>query len=96
VTGWIKTEPIDVIDTTLKDSIETFANLKQHYLKGYLEPKPNPIESIKEMLKLQNVNWFDFKDWKKIDDYEKSQGEKRYKVHDEVKSRREIYQNTPD
>lgn len=55
VTGWIKTGPVGVVDTTLKDSLvfqmdflfcnnkkETYVNIKQHYLKGYFEEKEDP------------------------------------------------------
>jgi len=91
VTGWIKTGPIGVIDTTLKDSLETFVNVKQHHLKGLLREKEDPKEVIEKILRENKVKFTTFQDWQKVNKVELERGEKLQKCREKVKTREEYF-----
>jgi len=91
VTGWIKTGPVGVVDTTLKDSLETYVNIKQHYLKGYFPEKEDPREKVEEILKKNNVEFTSFKHWQKANEVELQKGETKQKVREKIKTKEEYF-----
>ncbi len=86
VTGWIKRGPSGVIGTNRSDSIETITTCLAQLQNTSIED-PKDIELI---LSEQNIQYLSYADWKIIDEYEVSQGEKVGKPREKLTSIEEI------
>lgn len=86
VTGWIKRGPSGVIGTNRSDSIETITTCLAQLQNAPIED-PKDIEMI---LSEQNIKYLSYEDWKIIDEYEVSQGEKVGKPREKLTSIEEI------
>lgn len=74
--GWIKTGPVGKIDNTLRDCIETFNNFRRHLDHGLIPEKEKP--DVLGRISKENLV-FDWNDWRKIDDWEQREGERKGK-----------------
>jgi ferredoxin--NADP+ reductase len=82
VAGWIKRGPSGVLGTNKGDSAETVATLIEQLPQ--LSPCPIPnSDSVRAVLK--SVSVVEFNDWKKIDEYEKQQGQAVGKPREKVR-----------
>eukprot|EP00349_Pseudokeronopsis_sp_Brazil_P010010 CAMPEP_0202973530 /NCGR_PEP_ID=MMETSP1396-20130829/51038_1 /ASSEMBLY_ACC=CAM_ASM_000872 /TAXON_ID= /ORGANISM="Pseudokeronopsis sp., Strain Brazil" /LENGTH=63 /DNA_ID=CAMNT_0049705753 /DNA_START=882 /DNA_END=1070 /DNA_ORIENTATION=+ len=55
VAGWAKRGPVGIIDSTLRESMDTFRVIKHHLEEGVLEEKKTTIEQIiDEITKVSN------------------------------------------
>jgi ferredoxin--NADP+ reductase len=87
VTGWIKRGPSGVIGTNRSDSIETIATCLTQIENASIED-PKDIELI---LTERNIQYLSYADWKIIDQYEISEGEKSGKPREKLTSIDQIF-----
>lgn len=71
VTGWIKRGPTGIIGTNRADSVATVASLNADLASVALEAKPDSAGLLEGLLRVQVVN---YSDWKKIDVAEVQRG----------------------
>ena len=94
--GWLKTGSKGVIDSTLRDSLDTAATINQHIDQGLLESKMSDYEEIKNKIYKDNESnkdyrIIDLKDWQVIDNYEVNEGKKNGKIRQKVTSMKKVY-----
>ena len=82
-TGWVKRGPTGVIGTNRNDSVATVATLLADKQAGLL-PKPLGQSDMVELLRGKDVDFVDFKDWARLDAFEKAQGEQRGKPREKL------------
>jgi len=87
VAGWIKRGPSGVLGTNKGDSAETVATLIEQLPQLSVCPIPNS-DSVRKFLK--SVTIVEFNDWKKIDEYEKQQGQAVGKPREKVRFVKEL------
>ena len=84
VAGWAKRGPVGIIDATLRDTKQTFGILKHHLETQQLQPKSTSIEEIVDILPKSSVT---YKNWLRVDEFERVEGEKKHKIRDKVLDR---------
>lgn len=82
-TGWVKRGPNGVIGTNRNDSMATVATLLADKQAGLL-PTPLGQSDMAELLRGKDVDFVDFKDWARLDAFEKAQGEQRGKPREKL------------
>jgi ferredoxin--NADP+ reductase len=50
VSGWLKRGPVGIIDSTLRDSVDTFRIMKHHLENDLITEKKTSIEEVTDML----------------------------------------------
>jgi len=80
VTGWAKTGPFGIIDTTMRNVFLTVDTLMSDMKEGKITQK----RSIETEELLQGKQYVSFSDWEKINAYEKAEGSKTGKVREKV------------
>ena len=82
VTGWIKRGPSGVIGTNRSDSIETVGTLLESLDSSSQENQTD----ILDVLTSKNIRFVSYADWKVIDEYEVSEGQKKGKPREKLTS----------
>ncbi|MGC6366440.1 MAG: FAD-dependent oxidoreductase [Candidatus Marinamargulisbacteria bacterium] len=82
VTGWIKRGPSGVIGTNRSDSIETVNTL----LDSLESTSQQSTEDIATVLTDKQIRYVTYADWKVIDEYEVSEGQKKGKPREKLTS----------
>lgn len=80
--GWLKTGPTGVLASTMNSAFETAAGVVEDFKSGFLNHH-DTIHLAATLNKIKN-KCVTFSDWKKIDEYEKLEGEKQGKVREKV------------
>lgn len=84
-TGWIKRGPVGLIGHTKADAIETIGHLLSDR-SSWWEPSQPGEDQIVETLRERQIDFMDWKQWLRVDQEEKSQGQlrgrERLKLHD--------------
>lgn len=93
VAGWIKRGPVGIVDSTLRDSMETFRMLKHHLENDMLPEKTASIDESKALFKTSQTNFqvINKAQWQKIKDCEISRGQKLGKVKEKIVERAEMF-----
>lgn len=72
VSGWLKRGPVGIIDSTLRDSVDTFRVIKYHLECDVLpEKQTSPDEVLKVIAEKSREKVVTYKDWQKIDAVER-------------------------
>jgi hypothetical protein len=69
VSGWIKRGPYGIIDSTLRDAVETY-KIIQHHVSSNMLVRRNGRGGLLNHLEGISRNFVDYEDWVKIDEYE--------------------------
>ena len=78
VAGWIKRGPSGVVGTNKADAVITIKNLIEDFNDASLSSDPNKSpEAVLQLLADKGVDVVSFEEWKKLDNYEITQGEKQ-------------------
>ena len=78
VAGWIKRGPSGVVGTNKADAVITIKNLIEDFNDASLSSDPNKSpEAVLQLLAKKGVDVVSFEEWKKLDNYEITQGEKQ-------------------
>jgi NADPH-dependent glutamate synthase beta subunit-like oxidoreductase len=73
VAGWAKRGPVGIIDSTLRDTMETIKIMSNHMENNFLPEKKSTVEDILNILpKGQKI--VTYEDWSKIDNIERERG----------------------
>jgi ferredoxin--NADP+ reductase len=74
--GWIKRGPSGVIGTNKPDSVETVAHMLEDLKAGsILNPAQPEVDSLQDLVKQRQPNYFTYADWKKLDTLEVAKGQ---------------------
>ena len=71
--GWVKRGPVGIIDATLRDSMETFKQLKFHLDSDLLPARTTSIDEVKSLFENQ-TNLVTCDGWNKIKSEEIQRG----------------------
>ncbi|KAI9295097.1 nucleotide-binding domain-containing protein [Neoconidiobolus thromboides FSU 785] len=82
VSGWLKSGPVGVIATTMMNAFETAEMIHQDYDDKHIDKYKDGIQY--EELKQMGLNPTNYKDWKKLDEYEVKVGNKDGKPREKV------------
>lgn len=77
-TGWIKRGPVGLIGSTKSDAQETIGNLVEDYNAGKLHATTENVgwDATKAVLDERGVRYTDWEGWTRLEDFEKSLGER--------------------
>ena len=70
--GWLKRGPSGIIDSTLRDSVETFRIIKHHLESDLLPARSTTPSEVAEALTGHRT--VDYTDWQQIDQVERQRG----------------------
>ena len=91
VSGWLKRGPVGIIDSTLRDSIDTFRIIKHHLECDLLQEKKYSVDEIKTMLENAGLsNVVDYESWQSVDTVERERGEFRGKTREKILKKDEM------
>ena len=88
-TGWIKRGPTGVIGTNRNDSMETAATLLADLQAGALH-EPAIRDDIADLLRNRGVDFLDFQQWVRLDEFEKRSGSRFGKAREKLVQRNEV------
>ena len=77
--GWVKRGPVGIIDSTLRDSMDTFRTIKHHIDNDML---PSTTPDITNLIKESNI--IDSDGWRRIRAKEISDGKKLAKIKEKI------------
>lgn len=83
VSGWLKRGPVGIIDSTLRDSVDTFRIIKHHMECDLLPEKKTSIDEVLQNLP-KNERVVTYQDWLKIDKVEKEAGQAKGKIREKI------------
>lgn len=74
--GWIKRGPSGVIGTNKPDSVETVTHMLEDLKSGsILQPVQPTVNSMADLIKQRQPQFFSYLDWKKLDELEVAKGQ---------------------
>lgn len=88
--GWAATGPVGVLVSTMNVSFEIAKNILDDIDKKIITFKGKGKKESINLLKSRNVNFVTFKDWEKIDKFEKQTGEIHNKPREKLTNLNEI------
>lgn len=83
VTGWIKRGPTGLIGTNKSCALETVKHMERDL--SHLGPAWEP-DAVLELLSGRNVSVIDWQSWKRLDEYERTQGRSQGRVRNKILS----------
>jgi len=92
VCGWLKRGPVGIIDSTLRDSVETFRIIKHHLECDLLPEKYTSVEEVLKQISIVQDKLVDYQEWKKIDKVERERGSKIGKIREKILTKDEMHQ----
>jgi len=91
VSGWLKRGPVGIIDSTLRDSVDTFRIIKHHLECDLLQEKKYSVDEIKTMLENAGLsNVVDYESWQSVDKVERERGEVKGKTREKILNKDEM------
>ena len=87
--GWVKRGPVGIIDATLRDTMETFKQMKFHLDADILPARTTSIEEIKELFKDQE-RLVTRAGWTRIRAEEKRRGDALDKIKEKILDKGEM------
>jgi len=82
VAGWLKRGPSGIIDSTLRDSVETFRIIKHHLDCDMLPARSTSPQQVADLLAGHRT--VDYSDWQQIDRVERQRGAEAGKTREKV------------
>ncbi len=82
--GWLKTGPKGIVDSTLRDSLDTAQSIQSAISNGFIVEKIPDFKGIIENAKSKGVRPISYDEWKIIDEYEIEQGKKICKLREKI------------
>ena len=91
MSGWLKRGPVGIIDSTLRDSVDTFRIIKHHLECDLLQEKKYSVDEIKTMLENAGLsNVVDYESWQSVDTVERERGEVKGKTREKILKKDEM------
>ena len=91
MSGWLKRGPVGIIDSTLRDSVDTFRIIKHHLECDLLQEKKYSVEEIKGMLANAGLsNVVDYDSWQLVDAVERERGQSAGKTREKILNKDEM------
>ena len=87
--GWVKRGPVGIIDATLRDTMETFKQMKFHLDADILPARTTTIEEITQLFKDQE-SLVTREGWTKIRTEEKRRGVQLDKIKEKILDKGEM------
>ena len=87
--GWVKRGPVGIIDATLRDSLETFKQLKFHLEAGLLPARSTTVDEVKALFDNQE-KLVTTDGWSKIKSEEIRRGQELNKIKEKVLEKDEM------
>jgi NADPH-dependent glutamate synthase beta subunit-like oxidoreductase len=84
--GWVKRGAKGIIDSTLRDSYDTLFSINESLNKAFLKPSEPDMGRIKSLIEANGKRIVTYEDWKKVNEYELQQGERKGKAREKVTS----------
>lgn len=86
VSGWLKRGPVGIIDSTLRDSIDTFRIIKFHMESDMLPEKTTSIEDAEKVIAQKTLKdpCVNYTDWLEIDEVERKRGQEVGKTREKI------------
>jgi len=92
VSGWLKRGPVGIIDSTLRDSVDTFRIIKHHLECDLLPEKKISVEEIKSTLRDLGLSSevVDYDSWQLVDAVERERGQVAGKSREKILKKDEM------
>jgi len=92
VSGWVKTGAKGVLDTTLREAVDTADTINKQIEGGFLKNKTPNYDEINSLIAKSGVKPISFKDWEKVSNYEIEEGKKKGKIRDKVTDINKVFE----
>ena len=88
--GWVKRGAQGIIDQTFKDVNGTIETVIESIKDNLITPKTPDIGLVLQNLEKNNVKYVNSEQWRKLDDYEISEGKKKNKLREKIVSKEKM------
>lgn len=88
--GWVKRGAKGIVDSTLRDSYDTFNSINFNLENEKFQPKNFEPNAIRDLLEKRNVKYIDNERWFYVDKIELERGKKLEKLREKIFNRQEF------